>query len=202
MRLDGLGVERLVTASNRVKPRAADSSICRTVRLTAGSRINFGWLTRPHSRRMLRYNTVPTVFSRHRMRASRSSLLARSRRLWCLRRGCGVAGNLGNCSVGLASSIYAVGGCRGAAVTIPAEGRIPLRQLSGSARQQHGCFYRWRSGRDQPNSLDIVEVTAKTKARTRALEGLRMADVMPLSSSAHSSPVPECDPMPRIVTVQ
>ena len=28
------------------------------------------------------------------------------------------------------------------------------------------------------------------------------AEVIPLSSSAHSSPVPECDPMPRIVTVQ
>jgi hypothetical protein len=33
-------------------------------------------LTRPHSRRMLLYSTVPTVFSRHRMRASRSSPLA------------------------------------------------------------------------------------------------------------------------------
>ena len=68
------GSSRFVTASNRVKPRAADSSNCRTLRLTAGSRISFGWLTRPHSRRMLRYNGVPTVFSNPAMRPSRSSL--------------------------------------------------------------------------------------------------------------------------------
>ena len=56
------GSSRFVTASNRVKPRAADSSNCRTLRLTAGSRINFGWLTRPHSRRMLRYNVCQQSF--------------------------------------------------------------------------------------------------------------------------------------------
>jgi len=53
-----------------------------------------------------------------------------------------------------------------------------------------------------PDCPDIVEVAAKPKQEQARLKACASAEVIPLSSSAHSSPVPECDPKPRIVTVQ
>src|SRR5271165_2647979 len=128
-------------------PRAADSSICRTVLFTAGSWINFGWLTRPYSRRMLRYNTVPTVFSRHRMRASRLSPLPPlapplllPALVWPLPE------NLGEL-LPLAWLRPFAPLEAAAALPLPflPEGRIPLRQFSGRAHAKNaGILTGWR----------------------------------------------------------
>src|SRR5271157_656037 len=86
-----------------------------------------------------------------------------------------IAGNpWGVAPVGLASSICAVGGCSGAAVAIrtrrPHSFAPILRKCPG---RQCGCSQRLAVlVQINPNGLDIVEVTAKTKARARPLEGL------------------------------
>src|ERR1035437_6385850 len=88
-----------------------------------------------------------------------------------------IAGNpWGVAPVGLASSICAVGGCGGASVAIPT--RRPhsfapiLRKCPG---EQRGCSHRLAVlVQINPNSLDIVEIPAKTKTRTGPLEGLRI----------------------------
>ena len=130
------GSSRFVTASNRVKPRAADSSNCRTLRLTAGSRISFGWLTRPHSRRMLRYNGVPTVFSNPAMRTSRSSPcvpfvppLLLPALLWPLPEVFGVL-----LPFAWLRPFAPFEGVPEPLSPFLLEGRIPLRQFSGSAQ--------------------------------------------------------------------
>src|SRR5208283_1490134 len=128
-------------------PRIADSSICNTVRLTAGSRINFGWLTRPYSRRMFRYNTVPTVLSILRMRASRSSplgLLALPLML----------PSVGSPLPEALGELFPLARLRPfVPLEDPAEllspflpeGRIPLRQFSGRAQANNaGVLIGWR----------------------------------------------------------
>ena len=86
-----------------------------------------------------------------------------------------IAGNpLGVAPVGLASSICAVGGCSGAAVAIPTRrphSFAPI--LRKGPCEQRGCSHRLAVLVEiDPNGLGIVEVTAKTKARTRPFEGL------------------------------
>src|SRR5208283_4557913 len=85
-----------------------------------------------------------------------------------------IAGNpWGVAPVDLASSICAVGGCRSAAVAIPTRRPHPfapiVRKRPG---KQSGCSH-WLAVLVEinPNSLDIVEIPAKTKARTGPLEG-------------------------------
>src|SRR5664280_1816819 len=88
-----------------------------------------------------------------------------------------IAGNpWGVAPVGLASSICAVGRGGSAPVAIPT--RRPhsfapvLRKCPG---KQRGCSH-WLAVLVEidPNGLDIVEIPAKTKARTGPLEGLRI----------------------------
>src|SRR5271157_6037255 len=86
-----------------------------------------------------------------------------------------VAGSLsGVAPVGLASSIRAVGRAGGATVTTPARRSHSftpvLRKRPG---EQRGCSH-WLAVLIQinPNGLDIIEIPAKTKARTRPLECL------------------------------
>ena len=55
-------------------------------------------------------------------------------------------------------------------------------------------------GPDRPRQ-DVVEVAPKPKTGTARLNACASADVIPLPSSAHSSPVPLCEPTPFTVTV-
>src|SRR5271157_2729525 len=119
-------------------PRIADSSICNTVRLTAGSRITFGWLTRPYSRRMLRYKTVPTAFSMLRMRASTSSpLLPLAPALLSPAREWPLPETVGELlPLAWHRAFVPLEGAAELPLPFLLEGRIPLRQFSGSAHAE------------------------------------------------------------------
>src|SRR5215813_8208907 len=69
--------------------------------------------------------------------------------------------------------------------------------------QMRNCFGPLSFVQIDPHALEVIEVAAESETAAQALLNASASALVPaLSLSAHSSPVAECEPRPKIISSQ